>query len=108
MVWMHGGAFINGSGSSGIYDGTSFVEAGDVVVVTFNYRLGVLVFLHLAEMDRETYGLSGNCGLLDRIAALQWVNENIISFCVDPYWMSLFGVSECVMCISAMVTMLAA
>src|SRR5690625_8003345 len=108
MVWIHGGAFINGSGSSGIYDGTSFVEAGDVVVVTFNYRLGVLGYLPLAEMDRETYGLSGNCGLLDQLAALPWVKENIAAFGGDPDRVTVFGESARAMCIGAMLTMPAA
>lgn len=108
MVWIHGGAFLNGSGSSGIYDGTSFVEAGDVVVVTFNYRLGVLGFLHLAEMGRETYGLSGNCGLLDQIAALKWVKENIAAFGGDPDRVTVFGESAGAMSIGAMLTMPAA
>jgi len=108
MVWIHGGAFANGSGSSGLYDGTSFVEAGDVVVVTLNYRLGVLGFLHLAAIDRETYALSGNCGILDQIAALQWVKENIAAFGGDPDRVTVFGESAGAMSIGAMLTMPAA
>src|SRR5690625_6738357 len=93
MVWIHGGAFANGSGSSGLYDGTSFVEAGDVVVVTLNYRLGVLGFLHLAAIDRETYALSGDWCILDQVAALQWVKEYIAASEGDPERVTVYGES---------------
>jgi para-nitrobenzyl esterase len=68
MVWIHGGAFSNGSGSNPLYDGTRFARDG-VVCVTFNYRLGAEGFLFLGD------GVA-NLGLLDQIAALQWVREN--------------------------------
>ncbi|MEN1970425.1 carboxylesterase/lipase family protein [Lentibacillus sp. N15] len=90
MVWVHGGAFMNGAGSSEIYDGTSFATNGDVVVVTLNYRLGVMGFLHLED---EQYAASGNCGILDQIEALKWVKENIEAFGGDPEQITIFGES---------------
>src|SRR5690625_46310 len=92
MVWIHGGAFMRGSGSSGTYDGTSVSANGDVVVVTFNYRLGVMGFLHLDDINDE-YTSSGNCGILDQVAALKWVKENIDSFGGDPNRITVFGES---------------
>lgn len=73
MVWIHGGSQMYGSGSSHLYDGSSFAGRGDVVVVTLNYRLGVFGFLHLTDVGGEEYLGSGNCGHLDQIAALEWV-----------------------------------
>ncbi|MEA4900173.1 carboxylesterase/lipase family protein [Desulfitobacterium sp.] len=93
MVWLHGGAYSSGSGSFDMYDGTSFAEHGDVVVVTLNYRLGVFGFLYLAEVGGEKYATSGNCGLLDQIAALKWVKQNIQAFGGDPHRVTLFGES---------------
>lgn len=93
MVWIHGGAFVSGSGSSHWYDGASFADQGDVVVVTINYRLGVLGFLHLGEIGGEEYATSGNCGILDQVAALQWVQENISKFGGDPNNVTIFGES---------------
>lgn len=93
MVWIHGGAFVAGSGSSNWYDGTSFANQGDVVVVTINYRLGVLGFLHLGEIGGADYATSGNCGILDQVAALQWVQENISKFGGDPNNVTIFGES---------------
>lgn len=93
MVWIHGGAFVSGSGSSHWYDGASFASQGDVVVVTINYRLGVLGFLHLGEIGGEEYATSGNCGILDQVAALHWVQENIAAFGGDPNDVTIFGES---------------
>src|SRR5207237_10584997 len=64
MVWIHGGAFVTGTGATPWYDGTSFAKSGDVVVVTINYRLGALGFLHLDEIggDRWAGTGSGNVG----------------------------------------------
>ncbi len=93
MVWIHGGAYLSGSGSSHWYNGASFAAQGDVVVVTINYRLGVLGFLHLGEIGGEEYAVSGNCGILDQVAALQWVQENIAAFGGDPNNITIFGES---------------
>jgi para-nitrobenzyl esterase len=93
MVWIHGGAFLFGSGSMPWYDGTQFAKHGDVVVVTINYRMNVFGFLHLAELFGEDYGFSGNCGILDQVAALRWVKENIEAFGGDPKQITIFGES---------------
>jgi para-nitrobenzyl esterase len=102
MVWIHGGAFVSGSGSSSWYDGTSFASQGDVVVVTINYRLGILGFLHLGEIGGEEYATSGNCGILDQVAALQWVQENIAAFGGDPNNVTVFGESAGAMSIGVL------
>ena len=93
MFWIHGGAFVNGAGSLSIYDGTSFATQGDVVVVTINYRLGAFGFLHLDEIFGEEFAGSGNCGILDQVAALEWVRDNIEAFGGDPDQVTIFGES---------------
>ncbi|WP_026696108.1 carboxylesterase/lipase family protein [Peribacillus kribbensis] len=102
MVWIHGGAFVSGSGSSSWYDGASFSSLGDVVVVTINYRLGILGFLHLAEFGGKEYASSGNCGILDQVAALQWVQDNIAEFGGDPENVTIFGESAGAMSIGVL------
>ena len=92
MVWVHGGGFVNGSGSTPWYDGANFVRRGNVVVVSLNYRLGALGWLHLGHLD-ATFAASGNCGLLDQVAALAWVQENIERFGGDPANVTIFGES---------------
>jgi para-nitrobenzyl esterase len=84
IVWIHGGSFINGSGSIPWYDGSSLAARGDVVVVTINYRLGVFGYLSLKGLGGDTYESSGNLGLLDQVAALSWIRENIGAFGGDP------------------------
>lgn len=105
MVWIHGGAFLNGAGSSPSYDGASFAANHDVVVVTFNYRLGVFGFLHLGGVDNEQFAGSGNCGLLDQIAALEWVKENIEAFGGDPHNITIFGESAGAMSVGILLTL---
>jgi len=84
MVWIHGGGFMVGSSAQPTYDGDILARQG-VVVVSFNYRLGVLGFLAHPELSRESAEkVSGNYGLLDQIAALKWVQRNIASFGGDP------------------------
>ncbi|EKN64835.1 carboxylesterase type B [Neobacillus bataviensis LMG 21833] len=102
MVWIHGGAFVSGSGSSSWYDGASFAAQGDVVVVTINYRLGILGFLHLSEIGGEEYATSGNCGILDQVAALQWIQDNIAAFGGDPNNVTVFGESAGAMSIGVL------
>jgi len=94
MVWLHGGAFMYGSGSDKYYDGTRLAERG-VVIVTINYRLGPFGFLaHPAlSVDDPTYPTSGNYGLEDQRAALEWVQRNIAAFGGDPKHVTLFGES---------------
>ena len=108
MVWIHGGSFVTVSGSTHWYNGTSFAERGNVVVVTINYRLGALGFLYLGEYAGEEYATSGNNGLLDQIAALRWVKENIAAFGGDPNNVTVFGESAGAMSIGALLAMPAA
>jgi para-nitrobenzyl esterase len=91
MVWIHGGAFNGGSASNNFNDGTKLMRHG-VVVVTINYRLGVLGFLAHPDLTRETSdGSAGNYGLMDQLAALRWVHDNIASFGGDPANVTAFG-----------------
>src|SRR6516164_6551043 len=76
MFWCHGGAFIAGSGSSAWYEGTNLCRKGDVVVVSINHRLGAFGYLHLEDLDRKQFASSGNAGMLDIVAALEWVRDN--------------------------------
>ncbi len=93
MVWIHGGAFIMGSGSETIYNGDRLAQDG-VVVVTVNYRLGLMgFFAHPALSAESETGVSGNQGLYDQIAALQWVQDNIAAFGGDPNNVTIFGES---------------
>ncbi|CAH2092469.1 unnamed protein product [Euphydryas editha] len=87
MLWIHGGGFICGSGNDDMY-GPEFLIKKDVVVVTFNYRLGILGFLSL-----ETDDIPGNAGMKDQVAALRWVQNNIENFGGDPNNVTIFGES---------------
>ena len=93
LVWIHGGAFIFGSGDTPWYDGTQFARHGDVVVVTINYRLGAFGFLHLADAFGSEFEGSGNAGILDQVAALAWVRDSIAAFGGDPANVTVFGES---------------
>ncbi|MEU8137682.1 carboxylesterase/lipase family protein [Streptodolium elevatio] len=97
MVWIHGGAFRNGSGSAPVYDGSAFARDG-VVCVTFNYRLGVEGFAELPGAPR-------NRGLLDQIAALTWVRDNIAAFGGDPSRVTVFGESAGAMSVATLLAM---
>jgi len=93
MVWLHGGSNAFGSGSQSIYDGASLTAHG-VILVTINYRLGILGFFSLPELTAESaHHSSGNDGLLDQLAALHWVKENIARFGGNPENVTLFGES---------------
>lgn len=93
MLWLHGGGYSSGSGQElPSYDGTNLSRKGDVVVVTINHRLNVLGFLDLSAYG-EKYKYSGNVGLMDLVAALRWVNENIEAFGGDPQNVTIFGQS---------------
>lgn len=96
MVWIHGGAFRNGSTAVPAYDGAAFARDG-VVCVTVNYRLGAEGFLLLPDG-------TANLGLLDQIAALQWVQENIAAFGGDPARVTLFGESAGAMSVVSLMT----
>ena len=93
MVWIHGGGFTRGSGSVSTYDGNALAQKG-VVLVTVNYRVGLFGFFAHPELTRESdRSASGNYGLLDQIAALQWVQKNIAAFGGDPGRVTVFGES---------------
>jgi para-nitrobenzyl esterase len=93
LFWCHGGGFTMGSGSAGFYNGVNLARRGDVVVVTVNHRLGPLGYLYLGELAGEEYATSGNAGMLDLVAALQWVHDNIEAFGGDPGNVTIFGES---------------
>ena len=93
MVWIHGGAFVTGAGSLGLYSGRALVSTGDVVVVTINYRLGNLGFLRLADVTGGRVPSTGSEGLADQIAALIWVRDNIAAFGGDAGNVTIFGES---------------
>ncbi len=93
LVWIHGGAFVLGAGSQTLYDGAALARRGDVVVVTINYRLGALGFLCARELSQGRIPATGNEGLLDQIAALAWVQEEIARFGGDPDNVTIFGES---------------
>jgi para-nitrobenzyl esterase len=93
MVWIHGGGFHMGASSQTPYDGEPLAAQG-VVLVTFNYRIGVFGFEAHAGLNQESpQGVSGNYGLLDMVAALQWVQRNIAAFGGDPGNVTIFGES---------------
>lgn len=93
MVWIHGGGFAIGSSSIKSYDGKNFAKKG-VILVSIAYRLGVLGFLSHPELSAENkQGISGNYGLLDQIAGLKWVQNNISAFGGDPKNITIFGES---------------
>lgn len=93
MVWLHGGGFTAGSGSSASYDGTRLASRGDVVVVTLNHRLNIFGTNYLADLLGEEYADSGCAGMLDIVAALRWVKDNIERFGGDPDTTMIFGES---------------
>jgi para-nitrobenzyl esterase len=93
LVWIHGGAFVLGAGSQSLYDGAALARRGDAVVVTINYRLGALGFLYLRQLSGGRLPASGNEGLRDQIAALQWVRDEIAAFGGDPDNVTIFGES---------------
>ena len=93
LFWIHGGGYTGGSGSTAIYDGAQLAADG-AVVVTINYRLNVFGFLaHPALSAESPHGASGNYGLLDMVAALEWVRDNIATFGGDPGRVTIFGES---------------
>jgi para-nitrobenzyl esterase len=94
MVWLHGGGFSAGSGQElKSYYGENLSRRGDVVVVSLNHRLGVLGYLNLAEMGGAKYASSANVGMLDIVAALEWIRDNIGNFGGDPGNVMIFGQS---------------
>ncbi len=102
MVWIYGGGFKAGSSSEARYDGEALAKKG-VVLVSFNYRLGIFGFLAHPDLTRESeHRASGNYGLLDQIAALRWVQHNIAAFGGDPNNVTVFGQSAGSFSVSAL------
>ena len=93
MVWIHGGGWSSGATAGATYDGTGFADKG-VVLVSVNYRMNAFGFMAHPELSAEsTRGVSGNYGILDHIAALEWVRDNIGGFGGDPDNVTIFGES---------------
>lgn len=93
LFYIHGGGYSTGSGSDPLTDGAALCRRGDVVVVTVNHRLGPFGYLYLGRLLGPEYGVSGNIGQLDLIAALRWVREHAREFGGDPDCVTLFGQS---------------
>jgi para-nitrobenzyl esterase len=104
LVWIHGGAFVMGAGTLPLYSGSGFAARHDVVVVGVNYRLGPLGLLYLGELLGEPYA-HGNATLLDHIAALSWVRDNIAAFGGDPGQVTVMGESAGAIAISNLLGM---
>jgi len=102
MVWFHGGAWVIGAGSEAAYDGAALARRGDVVIVTVNYRLGPFGFLRGKELGLDS---TGNEAILDQIAALEWVRDEIAAFGGDPANVTVFGNSAGAVNIGCMLTM---
>lgn len=92
MVWIHGGAFLYGSGADPMFDGSRFARSG-IVLVTINYRLGALGLLHAGSLDDDFAEASGAYTVADQVAALTWVRDNIAQFGGDPDNVTVFGES---------------
>jgi para-nitrobenzyl esterase len=93
LVWLHGGAFVFGAGSLPLFNGARLAARGDVVVVTLNYRLGLFGFLRGTGVCGDGLDSTGHEGLLDQIAALEWVRDEIGGFGGDPHNVTVFGQS---------------
>lgn len=94
MVWIHGGGYENGSSIEHVdYEGENLARSGDVVVVSINHRLNVIGYLDLSSFDDERYHNSGNVGNADIVAALEWIQENIVVFGGNPENVTIFGQS---------------
>ena len=108
MVWMHPGGVVFWAGNSAWTDGANLARHHDVVVVSLNHRLGPLGFLYLGDVAGQKFAESGNAGMLDIIAALRWVQENIAAFGGDPDNVTIFGESGGGWKVSALLAMPAA
>ncbi len=94
MVWLHGGGFRNGNGiEQDGYNGENLSRYGDIVFCSLNHRLGPLGFTNLAGVGGEKYAASGNVGMLDIVAALEWIRDNIENFGGDPGNVTIMGQS---------------
>ncbi|NLE73212.1 MAG: carboxylesterase family protein [Actinobacteria bacterium] len=106
MVWLHGGSFVSGSASMGLYNGENLARLGGVVVIGVNYRLGPLGFLaHPALSAESPDRVSGNYGLMDQVSALEWVQRNVACLGGDPERVTVFGESAGAMSILHLMVM---
>ena len=104
MLWIHGGGNFAGSSSEAIFDGESLARHG-VVLVSANYRLGIFGFYEHPELTAESkHHASGNYGLMDQVAALRWVEQNIAQFGGDPRNVTIFGESAGALDINVLMT----
>lgn len=108
MFWIHGGAFIIGSGTESFLESGKLAKRGDIVLVSVNYRLGALGFMNLKEITSGKIPSTGNEGLLDQVAALEWVQDNIAAFGGNPDNITVFGFSAGGMSIGTLLAMSAA
>ena len=108
LVWFHGGGFLAGQGDTRETDGAALARDQDVVVITLNHRLGLLGFLDLESISDERFAHAKNAGMLDLVAALRWVRDNIAAFGGDPDSVTVFGHSGGGGKVSAMLAMPAA
>ncbi|WP_180970550.1 carboxylesterase/lipase family protein [Burkholderia sp. WAC0059] len=107
MVWLHGGGWWGCAGTAPGFDGTRLAQRGDVVVVTVNHRLNLFGYLSLGEADAR-FADAGNAGMLDLVAALNWVRQNIAAFGGDPGNVTIFGQSGGAAKVAALMDMPAA
>jgi para-nitrobenzyl esterase len=105
MFWIHGGAFIIGCGTEGFLEGGNLAKRGDIVLVSINYRLGALGFMNLKEITGGKIPATGNEGMLDQVAALDWVRENIAAFGGNPDNITIFGFSAGGMSVGTLLAM---
>ncbi len=105
MVWIHGGAFTLGSGSDPSYDSGVLPKRGNIVMVSMNYRLGMLGFLRLRDVTGGKIPATGNEGMMDQVLALKWVKNNIAAFGGDPGNITVFGESAGGMSIACLMAM---
>jgi para-nitrobenzyl esterase len=105
LVWLHGGGFVSGAGSGPMCNGATLARRGDAVVVTINYRLGLFGYLRGIDVCGESLPSTGNEGLLDQLAALTWVHEEIAAFGGDPANVTIFGGSAGALSIGLMLAM---
>lgn len=93
LVWVHGGGYVQGAGAGDLVGDAAVLAQHGLVVVTFNYRLGALGFLHLSDLAGADLADAGQAGFLDQVAALRWVRDNISGFGGDPRRLTIYGVS---------------
>ena len=93
MVYIHGGGFVGGSSKEDLYNGSVIAKEGDVIVVTMNYRVGILGFFDFSAIGGAAYAGSADAGIEDQILAMRWVKDNIAAFGGDPQNITVFGES---------------